>query len=512
MEGNAGETVIMFRTNGAGANVGGINLEMNYVPFNSLIIESGFTWQQSNYNGKEVLWEPESGAKDSIVSTKNMLRSPDTYGFFNVRYSPEHKWTFSLNGTYTGSMITPHLVNPENEYNALTTVYSVFEKIDQTNLYALALGLVTILIIVILNNLKIKIPSYLVAIIIGIASVKFFNLENQLEIIGEFSATFPRPHMIKFNLITMQKLLSSVFAIAILSFIQILSIIKVMEEKTDDSIDVNREFVNLGIINMTVSFFRGFVVTGSFSKSFANYESGAYSRLSGFFSGVSALIIILTFSSIIEVLPIATLAAIILVVAYKLIDFSEISMCFKTTRFDGAVFLATFLMTIISPRLDYAVYFGVIVSIIFVLKRSSNIKSDYLTYNSKDDSFVKKHSGELKKEDYIVINLSGIMHFNVSDNLKEEFDKSEIEKDKYVIRMRDVEYIDITVIKELEIFINKVKGREGEVYLSGVDDRNYKKLKNYGIIKQIEEDHIFRLGEEIFSSTKEAIDEIDKHE
>ena len=401
-------------------------------------------------------------------------------------------------------------ISPENEYNALTTVYSVFEKIDQTNLHALLLGLVTILVIVILNNLKINIPSYLIAIIIGIGSVKFFNLENQLEVIGEFSANFPRPYMIKFNLVTMQKLLSSVMSVAILSFIQILSIIKVMEEKTDDSIDVNREFVNLGIINLVVSFFRGFVVTGSFSKSFANYESGAYSRLSGFFSGVSALIIILVFSSIIKILPIATLAAIILVVAYNLIDFHEISTCFRTTRFDGIVFLATFIMTIISPRLDYAVYFGVIVSIIFVLKRSSNMNSDYLAYNSSDGSFVKKQSKELHKEDYIVINLSGIMHFNVSDNLKEEFDKSEIEKDQYVIRMRDVEYIDITVIKELERFIDKIKKRGGEVYLSGVDEDNYERLKEYGIMEKINEKHIFRADEEIFASTKDAIDEIDK--
>ena len=402
-------------------------------------------------------------------------------------------------------------VSPENDYNAITTVYSVLEKLNNANLYAVFLGVGTIILLIVLNNLKINIPSYLIAIIVGIFSVKFFDLKTQVEIIGDFSASFPRPYMIDFNLSTMQKLLSSVFSIAILSFIQILSIIKVMEEKSDDSIDVNREFVNLGIINIVVSFFRGFVVTGSFSKSFANYESGAYSRLSGFFSGVSALIIILVFSSIIKVLPIATLAAIILVVAYNLIDIQEISTCFRTTRFDGIVFLATFLMTIISPRLDYAVYFGVIVSIIFVLKRSSNINSDYLTYDSSDDSFVKKPSKELDKEDYIVINLSGIMHFNVSDNLKEEFDKTKIEKDQYVIRMRDVEYIDITVIKELERFINKVQKRGGEVYLSGVDNENYKSLKEYGITDKIDEKHIFRAGEEIFSSTKDAIDEIDKY-
>ncbi|MFW6019052.1 MAG: TonB-dependent receptor [Bacteroidales bacterium] len=138
MEDNSGETVIMFRTNGAGATVGGINLEMNYVPFNDLVIETGFTWQKSNYQEKEVLWEPKSGNADYVVSTKNMLRSPDTYGFFNVRYSPEHKWTFSLNSAYTGSMTTPHLVNPENEYTKLEKT-PVFFDLDAKVSYHLHL-------------------------------------------------------------------------------------------------------------------------------------------------------------------------------------------------------------------------------------------------------------------------------------------------------------------------------------------------------------------------------------
>lgn len=135
---NSGETVIMFRTNGAGATVAGVNLEMNYVPFNDLVVESGFTWQQSVYNEKEVLWEPESGNADSVVSTKNMLRSPETYGFLNVRYKPGHDWTFSLNGTYTGSMITPHLVNPENEYTRLEKT-PVFFDLDAKVSYHLHL-------------------------------------------------------------------------------------------------------------------------------------------------------------------------------------------------------------------------------------------------------------------------------------------------------------------------------------------------------------------------------------
>ncbi len=114
-----GETVIMFRTNGSGATVKGINTELKYVPIDNLLIQAGFTVQQSLYNEDEVLWEPESGKQDSVVATASMLRTPDAYGYFNMSYKPTHHWSISMSGTYTGSMIVPHMTNPETEYTVL---------------------------------------------------------------------------------------------------------------------------------------------------------------------------------------------------------------------------------------------------------------------------------------------------------------------------------------------------------------------------------------------------------
>ncbi len=115
----ADETVIMFRTNGSGATVKGVNMELKYVPLDDMLFQAGFTMQRSLYNEKEVLWEPESGNADSVVSTTNMLRTPDAYGYFNLSYKPTHHWSLSVSGTYTGSMIVPHMTNPETEYTVL---------------------------------------------------------------------------------------------------------------------------------------------------------------------------------------------------------------------------------------------------------------------------------------------------------------------------------------------------------------------------------------------------------
>lgn len=127
------KSVIMFRTNGSGATVSGVNLELKYVPVRDLLVQSGFTLQQSKYNEEEVLWEPESGNQDSVVATNNMLRTPDSYGYINVSYKPTHHWSFSLSGTYTGSMVAPHMVDAETEYTVMEQTPVFFDLNSKVN-------------------------------------------------------------------------------------------------------------------------------------------------------------------------------------------------------------------------------------------------------------------------------------------------------------------------------------------------------------------------------------------
>ncbi|MFO8086541.1 MAG: TonB-dependent receptor [Bacteroidales bacterium] len=123
----AAGTVVMFRTNGSGARVRGVNLELKTVPSRHLVINSGFTLQSSRYNSKEVLWEPQTASSDSVVATQKMLRTPSAYGYLNVTWEPNHHWSVSSSGIFTGSMIAPHMTDPHTEYTELEQTPDFFD-------------------------------------------------------------------------------------------------------------------------------------------------------------------------------------------------------------------------------------------------------------------------------------------------------------------------------------------------------------------------------------------------
>ncbi len=395
--------------------------------------------------------------------------------------------------------------------NVLKTVYEVGANIYNVNLFAVIMSIITMLIIVLCKKFIPGLPSYLIAVLISVVLVYVLGWGQHLELVGNFDSSLPRFNLIKFDIQRFQDLFGLALSIAILGFTQVLSIVKALEEKAGQKAQLNKEFIGQGMINIICSFFSSFAITGSFTKTFANYEAGAESRFSEFFAGMSVLIFILIFSRIVSLIPIASLATIVVLIAYYMFDFQEIIQTFKTTRFDALVFSVTFVTTILTPRLDYAIYFGVLVSFILVLKNTSSINYSHLSYQEDGNvDFEKEELDKVKEDDFICINLSGTLHFHTAENLKERFNES-FRKDKvFVLRMREIEEIDLTTIQEIDKFIDRVQQHGGEVILSGVGDNIKLSLKKYGVLNKIDEDNIFMGESGIFNSTKEAVKEAEK--
>ncbi|MBQ3991368.1 MAG: TonB-dependent receptor [Bacteroidales bacterium] len=111
--------LLLTRTNGSGATVAGVNFELKYIPTKKLEIQAGFTYQQSRYKQPEV-WS------ETIEAQRRMFRTPDTYGFLTVYYSPLKDFDISLSGTYTGSMLVQHFAGYIAE-DAETTTKPFFD-------------------------------------------------------------------------------------------------------------------------------------------------------------------------------------------------------------------------------------------------------------------------------------------------------------------------------------------------------------------------------------------------
>ena len=111
-------TALITKRNGEGAMVYGINLEYNYAYADWLVIRSGLSMQRNRYREAELIWQNPDTPEEQVL-TKDMLRSPETYGFFNLKYSLNTKLDFNANLSYSGPMLVPHVIDAETERTVL---------------------------------------------------------------------------------------------------------------------------------------------------------------------------------------------------------------------------------------------------------------------------------------------------------------------------------------------------------------------------------------------------------
>jgi SulP family sulfate permease len=360
--------------------------------------------------------------------------------------------------------------------------YMLISNLNLIDPLAVLTGTATVLSILVLQKLNPRLPAYLIALILSGIIVYFFNLRYQIAVVGQLPAGIINFEMINFEWKLIYQLSSKAFSIAIIGLIQTLAVVKSISLETDEEIAMNREFMGQGIINTIGSFFNSFAVSASFSKSYTNIQVGAKSRFSQFTAAISVIIILLSFKNFISYIPISGLAGLVIVVAIKSVDLQSISQNLKTTRGDAVV-----------------------------LKKNEEVNLSILNYEDENKNQINENKFKSLKdkktdENYIIINISGDLHFISSENLKEKLDNYYREHKDYILRLRDIERMDITVIKEIEGFIKKVHANDSTVYLSGLSQDNYERLKEYGLLDEIDKENLYFSTDRLFEATKKAHD------
>lgn len=397
--------------------------------------------------------------------------------------------------------------------NLFANLYLLVKKLGAVNLLAALLGSSTIILILVSERLAPRLPAHFLGVTAATLAVYFFNLEQQVSIVGQLPASLPTFDLIEFDLEFMSRLFTKAVAVAIVGLIQTLAVVKSLENRAEEEIDINNEFIGQGIINLIAACYNGFASAGSFTNSFLNYQLGAKSRFAELISAVIIGVFIVLFNPFVKYIPIASLAGLVILVAVRMINKQEILEVFRATEADTLIFVVTFLATVLLPRLEQAVYLGVLISLIVVLKESSKANVEPMSYDEDVDSkLAQKKAAEIEENEYIVINLAGSLNFSAAENFKQELDDIYVKGRPFVIRVRNMEGIDLTSVKELEKFINRVQENGGEVMLSGVKEENYETLKDIGIISQIGEENVFFSKEEVFASTRDAVESVDEEE
>ena len=376
-----------------------------------------------------------------------------------------------------------------------------FQNFGHTSWPTLVVGVVSLLIIILTPKISKKLPGALIAIIIVTTAVYFlknvlpeFDVETIGKRFGNLPTDIPQPHGFELNMATINQLLPSAFTIAILGAIESLLSATVADGVTGSQTNSNTELIGQGIANVVVPFFGGIPVTGAIARTMTNITNGGRTPVAGLIHAVVLLLIFLFMMPLINLVPMACLAAVLINVAYNMSGWRTIVGIFHNPKSDISVLIVTFLLTVVFD-LTIAIEIGLLLAIILFLRRvmeNSEVKvySEKLDVAEGTDSTV--HEVLNIEKGVSVYEIGGPFFFGVATKFDELMRSTMVHKPVVrIIRMRRVPFIDATGIHNLELLI-KGSHREGiHVVLSGVQPAVARDLHAAGIDRLMDKDHIF---------------------
>ncbi len=385
------------------------------------------------------------------------------------------------------------------------------EHIGTINPWAVAVGAIALAIMIILPKINEKIPASLVAIIATTLIVKFCGLEVATigSVYGKLSGAFPVPHLPKVSFELIQKLISPAFTIAILAAIESLLSCVVSDTMIGSRHRSNTELVAQGVGNICSGLFGGIPATGAIARTAANVKNGGRTPVAGMVHGVVLALIMMILMPYASLIPMTTLSAVLIIVAYNMSGWREFIAMRKSPKSDFAVLLITFVLTVCFD-LVIAIEVGMIAAAVFFMSRMANTAqirkwTDYEELYDEDKDTESINYIKLPKYT-VVYEITGPMFFGASDKLMD------LVKDKkdyrvMILRMRGVPALDFTACKTLRGIYNTCKENGIVMVISHINEQPLSVLMKDGLYNEIGERNFAPNIHEAVNTAEEIINE-----
>lgn len=257
--------------------------------------------------------------------------------------------------------------------NLFTTFSQFLSQIPtQTHIPTVLMGIFSLFLLIFFRRSFPKLPGILITVVLTIlVSWLVGYADKGGAVVGEITPGLPAFVIPVAEDLHFQALLMPAIVIALLSFVEAFSIAKAVASKTRQRISADQEMVGKGLANIVAGFTQGYAVSGSFSRTAVAFDAGARTGFAAIFSGILVGITLLFLTPLLFHLPSATLAAIIIVAVYGMIQFEPFRDAWKVTPHDGVVALVVFLTTLgFAPHLENGIFIGVILSLLLYLYRT----------------------------------------------------------------------------------------------------------------------------------------------
>lgn len=251
-------------------------------------------------------------------------------------------------------------------------IINAFDKVNDTHLATLLLGIAGVVIIKLSKRIHKNIPGALIAVIVGTGLVYLFNLHSDgVSIVQTIPNGLPAFTLPQFSLGQFNEVLPLAFTISVVAFMEAFSVAKAMEAKIrNHKVIPNQELIGLGAANIVGALFQSYPVTGGFSRTAVNQQAGAHTPLASIISAALVALTLIFLTPLFYYLPHAILAAIIMVAVSNLFDSAYAKKLWKNSKKEFLVLVFTFLVTL-NIGMVIGIVTGIILSILLFLYRAA---------------------------------------------------------------------------------------------------------------------------------------------
>lgn len=365
--------------------------------------------------------------------------------------------------------------------------WHLIQAFPSIHLATTALGLLTLVVLLVSPSVLKRIPSPLVAMVTATIVQWLFQFENVATIgsaFGGIPQSLPQFEVPSLTFSEVLQLIGPAFTIALLGALESLLSAVVADSMTGTKHDSNQELVGQGIANIFSPLFGGFASTGAIARTATNIRNGATSPLAGIVHVLTLVGIVLLFAPLASHIPLSALSAILFVVAYNMSELHRFTHMVRTApKPDVAVLLITFLLTVFAD-LVIAVNIGVMLAALLFMKRMSETvgielqNQEVLAEEIEDKNFILPPKTT-------VVSMDGPFFFGAAERLESALESIHGHADILVMRLGRVPFIDATGLKSLQDLLDTCKRHKTRLVLCEARPNVMEKLKRAGLVEQI---------------------------
>lgn len=359
----------------------------------------------------------------------------------------------------------------------LETVAAFAGRLEEIEPWAALVGALTLAAGAAARRWAPRFPYMIAALAAGMAAGYGLNAwlgagESGVRTLGALPAALPALSLPALTLETLRTLGGIALAVALLGLVEAVSIARSIALKSGQRIDTSQEFIGQGLSNIAGSFFSAYPSSGSFNRSGANFEAGAKTPLAAVLSAAFLVLVVFAVAPLAALIPVPSMAAILFLVAWGLVDFAQIAAISRASRPEAAVLGVTFLATLLM-HLEIAILVGVALSLALYLQRTSRpaLRSIVPDQSSPQRRFRERRAGEAECPQLRMLRVEGSLYFGATNHVADylqQIEERHPEKKHLLVLSKSMNFVDVAGAELLAQEARRRYARGGGLYFHGL--------------------------------------------